>query len=70
MVQLSHLYITSGKTIALTIWTFVGKVMSLLLNTLSRFVIKTLSSSYYLDSINYINVLMSLLLTMPDNIGH
>ena len=38
MVQLSHPYITTGKTIALTIWTFVGKVMSLLFNTLSRFV--------------------------------
>ena len=38
MVQLSHLYTTTGKTIALTRWTFVSKVMSLLLNTLSRFV--------------------------------
>ena len=38
MVQLSHPYITTGKTIALTIWTFVGKVMSLLFNMLSRFV--------------------------------
>ena len=38
MVQLSHPYMTTGKTIALTIWTFVGKVMSLLFNTLSRFV--------------------------------
>ena len=38
MVQLSHLYMTTGKTIALTIWTFVGKMMSLLFNTLSRFV--------------------------------
>ena len=37
--QLSHLYMTIGKTIALTIRTFVGKVMSLLLNTLSRFII-------------------------------
>ena len=35
MVQLSHLYMTTGKTIALTIWTFVGKVMSLFLNILS-----------------------------------
>ena len=34
MVQLSHLYVTTGKTIALTSWTFVGKVMSLLFNTL------------------------------------
>ena len=39
MVQLSHLYLTTGKTIALTIWTFVGKGMSLPLNTMSRFVI-------------------------------
>ena len=38
MVQLSHPYVTTGKTIALTIWTFVSKVMSLLFNTLSRFV--------------------------------
>ena len=36
MVQLSHLYMTSGKTMALTIWTFVGKVMSLLFNIPSR----------------------------------
>ena len=35
MVQLSHPYMTAGKTIALTIWTFVGKVMSLLFNMLS-----------------------------------
>ena len=39
MVRLSHLYTTTGKTIALTIWTFVGKVLSLLFNMLSRFVI-------------------------------
>ena len=39
MVQLSHPYMTSGKTIALIIWTFVGKVMFLLFNMLSRFVI-------------------------------
>ena len=38
-VQLSHPYLTTGKTIALTRWTFVGKVMSLLLNILSRLVI-------------------------------
>ena len=37
-VQLSHPYTTTGKTIALTRWTFVGKVMSLLFNMLSRFV--------------------------------
>ena len=38
MVQLSHLYMTTGKTIALTIQTFVGKVISLIFNMLSRFV--------------------------------
>ena len=37
MVQLSQLYITTGKTIALTVWIFVGKVMSLLFDMLSRF---------------------------------
>ena len=39
MMQLSHPYMTTGKTVALTRQTFVGKVMSLLFNTLSRFVI-------------------------------
>ena len=38
IVQLSHSYMTTGKAIALTRWTFVGKVMSLLFNTLSRLV--------------------------------
>jgi len=45
MVQLSHPYMTTGKTTALTIWTFVGKVMSQLFNTLCRFVIAFLSKS-------------------------
>ena len=45
MVQLSHLYMTTGKTIALTRWTFVGKVMSLLFNMLSRLVITFLPRS-------------------------
>ena len=39
MVQVSHPYLTTGKTVALTIWTFVGRVMSLLFNMQSRFVI-------------------------------
>ena len=43
MVQLSHLYMTTEKTIALTIWTFVGEVMSLLFNMFSRFVLAFLS---------------------------
>ena len=46
--QLSHLYMTTGRTIALTIWTLVGKVMSLLFNTLSRFVIAFLPRSNHL----------------------
>ena len=45
MVQLSHPYMTIGKAIALTTWTFVSKVMSLLFNTLSRFVIDFLPRS-------------------------
>ena len=45
IVQLSHLYRINGKTIALTIWTFVGKVMSLLFNMLSRLVIAFLPRS-------------------------
>ena len=47
-VQLSHPYITTGQTIALTIQTFLGKVMSVLFNTLSRFVIAFLSRSKHL----------------------
>ena len=45
IVQLSHSYMTTGKTIALTRWTFVGKVTSLLFNTLSRLVITFLPRS-------------------------
>ena len=47
-VQLSHLYMTTGKTIALTRRTFVGKVMSLLFNMLSRLVITFLPRSKHL----------------------
>ena len=45
MVQISEPYMTPGKTVALTVWTFVAKVMSLLFNTLSRFVIAFLPRS-------------------------
>ena len=48
MVQLSHLYLTTGESMALTIWTFVGKVMSLLFNMLSRLVIAFLPRSKHL----------------------
>ena len=48
MVQLSHAYMTTEKTIALTVQTFVGKVMSLLFNMLSRFVMAFLPRSKHL----------------------
>ena len=48
MVQLSHPYMTTGKTIALTRWTFVGKVMSLLFNMLSKMVTAFLPRSKHL----------------------
>ena len=48
MVHLSHPYMTTGKTIALTIWTFVGKMMSLIFNMLSRFLIAFLPRSKHL----------------------
>ena len=48
MVQISQPYVTSGKTTALTIWTFVSKVVSLLFNTVSRFVIAFLPRSKHL----------------------
>ena len=48
MVQLSHLYVTTGKTIAWTIQTFIGKLMSLLFNMLSGFAIVFLPRSKYL----------------------
>ena len=48
MVQHANPYMTTRKTIALTIWTFIGKVMSLLFNMLSRFVIAFLPRSKHL----------------------
>ena len=48
IVQLSHPYMTTGKTIALTRWTFVGKVMSLLFNMLSKLIITFLRRSKHL----------------------
>ena len=48
MVQFSHLYMTTGKTITLTRWTFVSKAMSLLFNTLIRFVLAFLPRSKHL----------------------
>ena len=48
MVQVSHPYMTTGKTIALTRWTFFGKAISLLFNMLSKFVIAFLPGSKHL----------------------
>ena len=48
MIQFSHLYMTTGKAIALTIWIFFGKVMSLHFNMLSKFVLAFLLRSKYL----------------------
>ena len=48
VVQLSHSYMTTGKTIALTRWSFVGKVMSLLFNMLSKFAIAFFPRSKHL----------------------
>ena len=52
-VQLSHPYMTTGKSIALTRWTFAGKVMSLLFNMLSRLVITFLPFRYDLNQTPY-----------------
>ena len=54
MVQLSHSYMTTGKTIAVTIWAFVSKVISLLFNMLSRFVIAFLPRSKHLLLISWL----------------
>ena len=56
MVQLSHSYVTTGKTIALTIWNFLSKVMSLFFNTLSRFVIAFLPGSKRLNLMTAVNI--------------
>ena len=54
IVQLSHPYMTTGKTIALTRWTFVGKVMSLLFNMLSRLQLKITQISQSIQRISEI----------------
>ena len=63
-VQLSHPYMTTGKTIALTRWTFVGKVMSLLFNMLSRLVVTFLPRSKRL-LISWLQSLSAVLLEAP-----
>ena len=54
IAQLSHPYMTTGKTIALTRWTFVGKVMSLLFNKLSSLVMTFLPRSKHLDFLKFL----------------
>ena len=64
VVQLSHAYVTTGKTIALTTWTFVGKEMSLLFNMLSRFVKAFLPKSNHL-SISWLQSPSAVILEPP-----
>ena len=64
IVHLSHPYMTTGKTIALTRWIFVGKVMSLLLNMLSRLVIAFLPRSKLL-LISWLQSLSAVIFELP-----
>jgi len=66
IVQLSHPYMTTGKTIALTRWTFVGKVMSLLFNMLSRLVITFLPRNKHL-LISWLQSPSTVILEPPKN---
>ena len=66
MVQLSHPYTTAGKAIALTRWTFVGKVMSLLFNMLSRLVIAFFPRSKHI-LISWLQSLFEVVLKPPKN---
>ena len=68
-VQSSHLHMTTGKTIALTLWTFVGKVMSLLFNTLSMFVITFLPRSKCL-LISWLQSPSAVILESPKKVCH
>uniref|UniRef100_A0AC11ENW7 Uncharacterized protein n=1 Tax=Ovis aries TaxID=9940 RepID=A0AC11ENW7_SHEEP len=65
-VQLSHTYTTTRKTIALTRWIFVGKVMSLLLNVLSRLVVTFLPRSKHL-LISWLQSPSAVILESPQN---
>ena len=60
MVQLSHPYMTAGKAIALTLWTFVGKAMSVVSNTLSRFAVPFLPRIKCLNFMAAVTVTMTL----------
>ena len=66
LAQLSHPYVTTGKTIGLTRWAFVGKVMSLLFKMLSRFVIAFLPRGKCL-LISWLQSLSAVILGSPQN---
>ena len=70
IVQLSHPYMTTGKTIALTRWTFVGKVMSLLFNMLSRLVITFLPRSKRLFNFMAAVIICSDFGTQKNKVSH
>ena len=69
IVQLSYQYMTTGKTIALTRWTFVGKAMSLLFNMLSRLVIAFLPRSKHL-LISWLQSPSAVILEPPKIVSH
>ena len=69
IVQLSHPYMTTGKTIALTRWTFVGKVMSMLFNMLSRLVIAFLLRSKCL-LISWLQLQSAVILEPQNKVSH
>ena len=69
IVQLSHPYVITGKIIALTRWTFVGKAMSLLFNMLSRLVIAFLPRSKHL-LISWLQSLSAVILEPPKIVCH
>ena len=69
IVQLSHPYMTNRKAIALTRWTFVGKVMSLLFNMLSRLIIAFLPRSKHL-LISWLQSPSAVILEPPTNVCH
>ena len=70
IVQLSYLYLTTGKTIALTRWTFVGKIMSLFFNMLPRLVITFLPKSKRL-SISWLQSPSAVILEpLQDKVSH
>ena len=69
MVKLSHSYMTTGETTALTRWNFVGKVISLLFNTLSRLVIAFLPRSKYL-LISWLQLPLEVILEPQNKVCH